>query len=376
MMDSFVDYIDKVKAEDTLKERTKSYVSARLAAQAGSAPDVIPIKDFKKKHSAVKKLIVTLSSAAACALLVIGGYAFYQNPVSYVSVDINPSVEFGINAFSRVVSADAYNEDGTALLIGQHYINLSLENAVDALVSEAAEQGFIKADGSTVIAVTSETNSDTAASQLQNTCMAGIGVALKAEGKAAVIYIDSINLQLRTRARETGVSPGKYRLIEILQTLNADITLEQYKNAKITDIITAANNMLSGSASGQNGEYAGALERIQNAAEQVQAVYGNSQQVQVKNQGAESAQQEQIQTQNSGTTEQLQVQNQNQASPSPDSTPASSMGEAATGQNSGSTGTGTGNIDTGTSAGSGSGSAGSGGSSAGTQAGNGTGGKS
>ena len=57
-----------------------------------------------------KKLPVLI----ALALILAGftGVYAYQKPVSFVSLDINPSMELGVNVFDVVVSAKAYNNDG------------------------------------------------------------------------------------------------------------------------------------------------------------------------------------------------------------------------------------------------------------------------
>ena len=44
-----------------------------------------------------------------------GGTWLYFTPTMEISVDINPSIELGVNRFDRVISVDGYNEDGQAL---------------------------------------------------------------------------------------------------------------------------------------------------------------------------------------------------------------------------------------------------------------------
>lgn len=314
-MKAFCNYLNTIKAEATLKDETKNYVRAALAETSSKKVGTYSV--LRRENFQMKKMIAVLSSIAACAVLVIGGFAYYDNPVNYVSLDINPSVEFGINAFDRVVSAEAYNEDGTQLLEAAPYINLTLEEAVDTVVQEAVEQGFIMDDGSTVIAVTAESNEASTATELQTVCESGINLALETQETSAIIYVDCVNLQLRTRAREAGVSPGKYRLIEVLQSCDSNITIEQYKNSKITNIITAASEILSGQGNGQTGEYAGALERIRAAAQKVLAANGFTEQERNQNQNSETTgveqeqEQEQEENQNSGAAGVEQEQNQN-----------------------------------------------------------------
>ncbi|MPM07921.1 hypothetical protein SDC9_54232 [bioreactor metagenome] len=325
MMNSFKDCLNRVKAEDELKDNTKAFVRAALTGGLDEKAVSGNITQIRKEKPAVKKIMVAISSVAACALLTIGGYAYYNTPVNYVSLDINPSVEFGVNAFNRIVCAEAYNEDGVLLLRENEYLHLSLETAVNNLVQEAAEQGYILEDGSTVVAVTAESNNNDKALKLQTLCENGVTAALDAEDASAIVYTDCIELQLRTQARDAGVSPGKFRLIEILQSLDPGITVEQYKNAKVTDIITEANELMLRNENGgaQNGEYAGNLERIRTTAQLVQAVCDGEQEQnangeQNQNSGGAAQQQNQEQNQNqyqsSGSTaQQEQEQNANGA---------------------------------------------------------------
>ncbi|MEG2212985.1 MAG: hypothetical protein RRY35_03705, partial [Clostridiales bacterium] len=60
-------------------------------------------------------LTTHISALAVCCLLVCGlsgGAYAYLTPAYYVSMDVNPSVEYTLNTFDRVLSVHAVNEDG------------------------------------------------------------------------------------------------------------------------------------------------------------------------------------------------------------------------------------------------------------------------
>ena len=51
-----------------------------------------------------------------CAIILlfvfgIGSYMVYSKPIDYISIDINPSVELGVNAFNKVVSAKSGEQE-------------------------------------------------------------------------------------------------------------------------------------------------------------------------------------------------------------------------------------------------------------------------
>ncbi len=60
----------------------------------------------------------TFATACAALLLAIGitGYSWTKTPVSYISIDVNPSIELSLNRFGRVVSATAFNAEGRKIL--------------------------------------------------------------------------------------------------------------------------------------------------------------------------------------------------------------------------------------------------------------------
>jgi len=313
-MNSFSEYMGKVKAEEELKIKTGSYVRTAFssAERQKKAADSGP--KFRRKKFVFNNALTAVSAVAVCLILTLCGRAYYHTPVNYLCLDINPSVELGINAFGRVVSILAYNEDGFSLLRDNQYVNLSVVDAVGTLVHNAMKQGFIAGDGSTVIAVTAESNREKAAAQLQSSGDSAANSTLSAGGISAIVYSDCTDLQFRKQAQDAGISPGKLRLIMILQTLDPSIAIEDYKNAKMTDIITKANELLTRSGSGlENGKDAEILQKIRSAAQQVQAAYAKGEQEQnrsgAQNQNQGSGEQEQNQGPNDSGI-QNQVQNQ------------------------------------------------------------------
>ena len=92
---------DQIHAEDALKSGTKAYLSEHVY----------------KKSRGLSIHFRRFAAAAACSLLVFlaGGSYLFFTPTVFISVDVNPSLELGINRFDRIVSVIGYNEDGRAL---------------------------------------------------------------------------------------------------------------------------------------------------------------------------------------------------------------------------------------------------------------------
>lgn len=267
----FKNYMNKIEADTELKENTKKYVREALSNRMNQK-----VREDKRtiftSSFFTKKILAAACSVAACAFLSISGYAYYITPVNYVSLDINPSVELGVNAFDKVVSAEGINDDGKRLIREQRVTHMSVENAVRALIVEAAGQNYINEDGTTVIAVTAESEKKRDASDLQRDCIKGIDSALGSMNINAIIYKGAVNLDIRTEAENLNISPGKLKLIQYLQTLDAGATIDQYRNSSITEIIDDANELLMDrdAPDSQNEELNGIAGEIMEAAEQLQ----------------------------------------------------------------------------------------------------------
>ena len=224
--------LGQIHAEETLKAKT----AALIQAQATPAKKPVAFTP-QKGHSINKKLL-----AIACALLLVcglgaGGALYYQHPVAYLSLDINPSIELGINAFDKVVTVASYNSDGDAVLSDLQLYRQPTADAVAALVQAAAQKGYVYSDGSTVISLTAETAQPALAETLQQSAVQAAQQSLLASGNTAVVYTTGIGLELREEARALGISPGKLNLIQKLQQLDPGIATQSYQNARVTEIM-------------------------------------------------------------------------------------------------------------------------------------------
>ena len=79
---------DQVRAERELKERTKRVLAGRIAGRRRG------------------RLQVLLPAAACLLLILAGGRWFYFTPTAELTIDINPSLQLGINRFDQVVSVE------------------------------------------------------------------------------------------------------------------------------------------------------------------------------------------------------------------------------------------------------------------------------
>ena len=96
----------------------------------------------------MKKRIVCLSMAlimllSSLVLVSCGNSEPEEGTVTRMTVDINPSVEFMVDDENKVVSITALNDDGSILILGESFIGKTPEEAVELMVSIAAETGYL-----------------------------------------------------------------------------------------------------------------------------------------------------------------------------------------------------------------------------------------
>lgn len=174
----------------------------------------------------------------ACAAVIWA----YFTPFMYVSLDVNPSIEYSVNRFNVVIAAKGANEDGTNILAGLNLKNKSIDTAVKETVQKISEKGYFDGDveGSVVIATSSqETDSaDKLAGELQQTAEQ----VTEDAGKTVEVDAEAVGLARVKEAKELGLTPGKLNLIQKLQASSSDpssIKVEDWKNTPVKDIMKA-----------------------------------------------------------------------------------------------------------------------------------------
>jgi hypothetical protein len=163
-----------------------------------------------KKFITKKKLIIGATSAAADVLLGAGTWA-YAAPYSYVSLDVNPSIEYTLNMFDRVIDVDAVNEDGQAILENTgELMNLTIDDAIEKTIDQIDQAGYL--DGTSAIAATETTvtTADTTAvteTAVTTTDATAETVTTVTTAEGAVMNTDTANNPVTT-AEESNVTTG------------------------------------------------------------------------------------------------------------------------------------------------------------------------
>ena len=204
---------DQVRAEEELKERTKEYLSEKVYARK------------KKRTSPLRNF----AAAAACALLVFlaGGSYLYFTPTAYISVDVNPSLELGINRFDRVVSVTGYNEDGKALADSLDLKYMDYSDALEALLADQDMDVYLSDNADVVLTVAGKSESQS--SQILETVESCVS-------DHENVHCHSGDTEEIHHAHNAGLSFGKYQAYLTLKELDPSVTLEEIQDMTMSQI--------------------------------------------------------------------------------------------------------------------------------------------
>ena len=100
---------DNVTVPDDVKRGTLTYIASIAEASGVSAETAPASAAAPRKHARARIIPLRRAAAALAACLALafagfGGFAYAQ-PTTYVGIDVNPSIELGVNRFGIVVRA-------------------------------------------------------------------------------------------------------------------------------------------------------------------------------------------------------------------------------------------------------------------------------
>lgn len=159
----------------------------------------------------MKKLVVmTLSFILALTIVACGGVndTPEADDTSYLSVEINPGIEFILNDEGDVESVLPVNEHAEAVIADLDLVGLPADEALEAFIDAAIETGYIDVDSNeNIVTVTSNDEEE------QETKKAEVEAILEERAIGAAIFGGEMNETYATLAEEHDVSVGRARLI-------------------------------------------------------------------------------------------------------------------------------------------------------------------
>ncbi len=216
MTDKIHNAFDNVKADVTLKESTKQFVLAKRRHKMALV-----------RYLAFQKTFAIAICIALICIVGIGGYSWIQAPVSYISIDVNPSIELALNRFDRVISATAYNQEGKSILK-----NLSLNGkiytvAIDEIVENQTMNTYLTEESEIIFTIATNHNHESDINTGVQRCCGH-----KGHNRQSI----SVDTSIVEEAHNNGLSLGKYYAYLQLVQYDDTITIDEFKELSMSEI--------------------------------------------------------------------------------------------------------------------------------------------
>lgn len=193
--------LENIQASEELKRNTLQYLYKQQAQNHRVRPHFVP----------------GYALAVICLFLLLGsgGYTVYNRPVSYISVDVNPSIELNINCFGRVVSTRAYNDDGSNIVEQVPLKNIPYMQAIDRLLKDESYNKYLQGDSMLVFTVVSDQSEE---------IVAKLNTSKLFQSYGAMTYVSDSDCMHEAHQHE--MSFGKYRTYLELLEYDESVTIE------------------------------------------------------------------------------------------------------------------------------------------------------
>lgn len=180
-----------------------------------------------------------VAAAAALVLVFVGGgltYARNFRETGYVTVDVNPSLEYAMNAKCRVIKVTALNEDAEEIAksLKNTVKGGDLESVLESTKEEFYKAGYLGEEKDNVMLV-SVVSDDSAVRE---------DLKLAAETVAAqediAVYVVESTMSERREAKEQGVSTGRYEVSKKAAVENGNAEV-QPQSSSVKDLVESGN---------------------------------------------------------------------------------------------------------------------------------------
>ncbi|GLH63521.1 anti-sigma factor domain-containing protein [Parageobacillus sp. G301] len=172
---------------------------------------------------------VITSLVAAVVLLVTTSLHFPSNEVyAYMSIDINPSIEVGVDEQLKVLKLKAYNEEGKRVVSQlSHWKKKKFVDITMEIIELSMQKGYLQ-EGGQVLITTVERKHRAASSRELSTELKKIQHSY--QQKNIIVKTEESTMEVRNKAVKKGMTTGK--LLEIEQKMKV-VSPESTKAKKL-----------------------------------------------------------------------------------------------------------------------------------------------
>lgn len=228
MNDKIKAAFDAVHASEELKSGTKAFIARKT-------------RGYTARKAPLRRII---PAAAACsALALFAGIKLYLTPTTHIGIEINPSLDLGINYFDRVVSVEPLNDDGKKLAETLNIRFAAYDEALRKILDNKSVAALLSEDEILTITVI-ETNTAQSANILS--------AVKECANDYDNVHCHSASSEEASAANKLGLSYERYLAYLELHALDPEITPEKIQSMTMREIRELTGNICNGDDNGDH----------------------------------------------------------------------------------------------------------------------------
>lgn len=193
--------------------------------------------------------VITLCMALAACFALSACEPAEQKATTFVSLDINPSIELTLDKNDKVVSVRGANEDGQVLLYGEADLKgLSVEAAVEKITKWAVELGYLDEDNKVVQTnVVGDKRVDSILSKVNAKVTAtaeNLNMSVSCTGADAFSLtrkLDNLKAQYPDNQAIQSLTPSKLKLV-VSASETGEISIEAAAELDTSELVALVSN--------------------------------------------------------------------------------------------------------------------------------------
>lgn len=207
--------MDSIKASEELKEKTYQNVLCQ-----------------KKGY---RKSVLALTMVCLCLISFIG-YQFFQSnhnkvvAYSYITIDVNPSMELILDKDDYVISTKAYNKEAKMILKNIEYHHKNYQDVLNDIINDKEYQKYLTDNSQVQISVyckdsnKCDTLRDDINQYVNTTCI---------KDRYESICIDE---KTHHQAHDCHISSGKYVIIQDILSIDSTYSMKELSKKSISEL--------------------------------------------------------------------------------------------------------------------------------------------
>lgn len=204
----------------------------------------VTLPSQRRMFPAYGKSWMTLTAAVFAFLAILPWMSMrmgqFGEVVAYADMDINPSIQLGLDNDGEVAFADPYNDDGRRVLSEISVVGLDMDDAAAKITEQAVDDGFItKGRKSAIVIALTPVPGQQIDDNWEGQLKSAVNSTLTAEKQVAEVETFKASPELRLNAKKQGLSVGKYMLLLAAREKNLPLTVAYVKKNSIGDVISS-----------------------------------------------------------------------------------------------------------------------------------------